>query len=62
MGIPTIVYYPLPLHKQKAYKNIFIKNQLKNSEIVSKKVLSIPIYPEIPKKNLIKIIKSLNIS
>lgn len=59
-GIPTIVYYPLPLHKQKAYK--FLKNKIRfpNSELASKNVLSIPIYPEIKEKDLKKIINEIN--
>jgi len=44
-GIPTMVYYPKPMHLQNAYKKYY-KGAIKNSEELSKKVLSIPIYPD----------------
>ncbi len=43
-GIPTMIYYPIPIHKQKAYKN----NQfLQNTEILSNEVISLPIHTEL---------------
>jgi dTDP-4-amino-4,6-dideoxygalactose transaminase len=44
-GIPTMVYYPVPMHLQKAYKE-FYKGKLENSEKLSKEVFSIPMYPD----------------
>ena len=44
--IPTMVYYPIPIHKQRAYKN-FSSNDLKTSEKVCRQVLSLPMCPEI---------------
>lgn len=58
--IPSIVYYPLPLHQQKAYKFLNTKKHYINSELVSKSVLSLPIYPELNKKNQDEIINELN--
>ncbi len=56
-GIPSMVYYPIPIHKQKAY----INNQtLRNTDILSEEVISLPIHSEIENSNqdyIIEIIK-----
>lgn len=45
-GIPTMVYYPIPLHKQIVYKDYnFNLEALKTAENLSKCVLSIPMHP-----------------
>ena len=47
-GIPTTVYYPGPLHKQKAFVGIIRKvNSLTTAEELSSSVLSLPIHTEI---------------
>lgn len=47
-GIPSVVYYPLPLHKQEAYKNIVKQSgSLINSEKMSQQVLSLPVHTEL---------------
>ncbi|MFA6190589.1 MAG: DegT/DnrJ/EryC1/StrS family aminotransferase [Candidatus Staskawiczbacteria bacterium] len=60
-GIPTTVYYPLPLHLQSALKYLSYKiGDFPEAEKVSKEVLSLPIYPELSKDSqgfIIKIIK-----
>lgn len=44
--IPTMVYYPIPLHKQIVYEGYdFNLDDLKVSEELCKKVLSIPMHP-----------------
>ena len=45
IGIPTMVYYPVPMHLQKAYKKYY-RGGLENSEKLSKEVFSIPMYPD----------------
>ena len=46
MKISTSIYYKKPLHKQIALtKNGFTSSNLENTEILSKKVLSLPLYP-----------------
>ncbi|MDD2696655.1 MAG: DegT/DnrJ/EryC1/StrS family aminotransferase [Candidatus Pacebacteria bacterium] len=46
--IPTMIYYPLPLHLQPAFKDLAYKEgDFPEAEKVSKEVLSLPIYPEI---------------
>ncbi|MEP0714125.1 DegT/DnrJ/EryC1/StrS family aminotransferase [Algoriphagus sp.] len=46
-GVPTMVYYPLPLHQQEAYKNLgFVKGDFPVAESLCEKVLSLPIHTE----------------
>ncbi|TXK22420.1 DegT/DnrJ/EryC1/StrS family aminotransferase [Pontibacter qinzhouensis] len=53
-GIPSMVYYPLPLHRQKAYEQYHKnKNPLPVSEKLSNQVLSLPIHTEQDPEQLI---------
>lgn len=45
-GIPTMVYYPIPLHQQKVYEGYsFNLEDLKVSERLCERVLSLPMHP-----------------
>ncbi|MEM7300011.1 MAG: DegT/DnrJ/EryC1/StrS aminotransferase family protein [Pseudomonadota bacterium] len=45
-GVPSVVYYPLPLHQQTAYADCpSVSTGLPNSESLSKRVLSLPMHP-----------------
>lgn len=47
-GIPTLIYYPLPLHLQKVYENLGYKaGDFPITESISKKILPLPMYPEL---------------
>lgn len=47
-GIATAIYYPIPLHLQKAYINLGYKEgDLPVAEKLCKKIFAIPMYPEI---------------
>jgi UDP-2-acetamido-2-deoxy-ribo-hexuluronate aminotransferase len=48
-GIPTAVYYPRPIHKQKAYKKFASKEGCPVSERISNEVLSLPMHPYMEK-------------
>lgn len=49
-GIPSMIYYPLPLHKQKAFESLSVNRvSLENSERLASTVLSLPIHTEITK-------------
>ena len=45
-GIPTAVYYPIPLHRQSGYKHFPVaKGGLPVSEFLADRVLSLPFHP-----------------
>ena len=48
LGIPSMIYYPKPIHKQKPYRNNQI---LKNTDILSDEVISLPIHTELESSN-----------
>ena len=55
------IHYPKPIHLQPAYKKILNKEEyLPITEKVSKEILSLPIYPEISIKDVIKVSKTIN--
>jgi len=61
-GIDTRIAYPLPIYEQPFFKNKhgkFKKLSCKNSEIISSKILNLPIYPEMQKYQLERVIKSV---
>jgi UDP-2-acetamido-2-deoxy-ribo-hexuluronate aminotransferase len=55
-GIPTMIYYPIPLHKQEAY---FQNVSLPISESMCDRVLSLPICPELSIENQEYIINTI---
>lgn len=59
-GIPSMIYYPLPIHHQEAYKEIArVSGSLEESVRLSNEVLSLPIHTEMSKKQQEYIINSL---
>lgn len=60
-GIPTMIYYPVPLHLQKAYQKAgFGEGSFPVTEQLSKTVLSLPIHTEMTEEELIYICNSIN--
>ena len=60
MKIETRVIYPYPIHKMKAYnKIIYNQKNLKNSEIKSKGIFCLPLYPELKNQDVKNICKNL---
>ena len=51
-GIPSMIYYPLPLYKQEAYKAYFTKDSLPVTENLCASVLSLPIHTEMTQETL----------
>ena len=61
-GINSIIYYPIPIHAQIAYKNFtHDRGSLINTEKVCTEVLSLPMFPEITREEQIYIIDNLNL-
>ncbi len=51
--ISSAIYYPLPLHQQELFVSLYGNGkELKNSETCSKEVLSLPMFPELEKKEI----------
>lgn len=47
-GIETLVHYPIPIHRQIAYRDrLRIVGSLVNTERLAEEILSLPIYPEL---------------
>jgi len=52
-GVPTLIYYPLPLHLQKVYEKLGWKEgDFPIAEKISKLILPLPMYPELTKEQL----------
>ncbi|MEO1250277.1 MAG: DegT/DnrJ/EryC1/StrS aminotransferase family protein [Pseudomonadota bacterium] len=59
-GIPTAVYYPLPLHRQTAYREFPVAgNGLPVSERLSETVLSLPMHPYLAEGDQARVVESL---
>ena len=57
--IQTRIIYPFPVHKMKAYSKFFINEKYDVSEIVSKGIFSLPLYPELNVKAVYYICRKL---
>lgn len=55
-GIASAIYYPVPLHQQDVYKNDYQGLTLSNTEMVSKEVLSLPIFPELTEDEINRVV------
>jgi len=51
-GIPSMIYYPVPLYKQKAYLKYWNGKQLPVTEILSDEVISLPMHTELDEETL----------
>ena len=60
LGIPAMVYYPVPLHLQKAYKNSrYREGDFPIAEMLSSCVLSLPMHTELDDEQLEYITKGV---
>ncbi len=57
LDIPSMIYYPIPIHKQKPYSDDKI---LENTEILADEVISLPIHTELENSNQEFIIDNVN--
>ena len=56
LGIPSMIYYPIPIHKQKPYLN---NQTLDNTEKLASEVISMPIHSELENSNQEYIIQNI---
>lgn len=60
-NIASMVHYPIPPHLQKAYSHLNYKEgSFPISEEISKKILSLPIYPQMPLSHAKSIVNVIN--
>ncbi len=60
-NIDTMIHYPVPIHKQKAYEELkHLSDSLKITEKLSDTILSLPIYPYMSLDNLKYIVDIIN--
>ena len=57
--IQTRIIYPYPIHLMNGYKNYFKNQRFELSELKSKGIFSLPLYPELRLSLVYKICKEL---
>lgn len=67
-GIPSMIYYPLPLNEQPAFSSIAMKREdlnpeaedsLRNSEYLAAHVLSLPMHPNLTEEQISYIVEAI---
>lgn len=58
-GVPTVVYYPKPLHQQLAYKEFPRAKSLDQAEAICARVMSLPMHPYLTQENIQHIVQSV---
>ena len=60
-GIDTKIHYPIPLHLQKCASSLMYKEgDIKNAELLAKKMISLPIYPNLEINEQEYVIQNIN--
>lgn len=61
-GIPSMIYYPKPLHMQSVYKDhIVYSEDLKNAVNLSRKCLSLPMHPYLEREQIITVCNEIKL-
>lgn len=58
-GVPSAIYYPLPLHKQPAYRDHHDGVGLPVSEDLATRILALPIHPELTDDEVARVIAAV---
>lgn len=60
--IQTMIHYPVPIHKQDAYREYsYLIGKLKIAENLANKMLSLPIYPYISNDDISEVVNKINL-
>lgn len=57
-GVKTVIHYPVPLHRQLAFKE-FMSGDLPETERAASRVLSLPMFPEISESEIDRVIDAV---
>jgi UDP-2-acetamido-2-deoxy-ribo-hexuluronate aminotransferase len=60
-GIPTAVHYPVPLHRQPVMKDAFRATDLSHAELLSERVISLPMGPYLTTKDQDHVVESIHL-
>ncbi|OGP92901.1 MAG: erythromycin biosynthesis sensory transduction protein eryC1 [Deltaproteobacteria bacterium RBG_16_48_10] len=59
-GVDTLIHYPIPIHQQKAFGELgYQRGDLPLTEQVSRKILSLPFFPEIKESEIEEVVKGI---
>lgn len=59
-GIPSVIYYPKPLHLQSAFKHLAYQQEAFSvSELLSRRILSLPMHPYLTEEDQQKVVRCL---
>ncbi len=59
-GVPTLIYYPLPLHRQPCYADqAWKEGDFPVAEAVARRILPLPMYPELTNEQVDYVIQSV---
>lgn len=59
-GVPTIIYYPRPLHLQKVYEPLgYGEGDLPVAEEISRRILPLPMYPELTDEQVDYVVQTI---
>jgi perosamine synthetase len=59
-GVGTMIYYPVPVHKQVAYQRLGYDDHLPVAERVCQEILSLPVHPALTRADLDQIVEGVN--
>ena len=59
-GVGTMIYYPVPVHKQQVYQRMGYQDHLPLAEQASREVLSLPVHPALTQAELDQIVEGVN--
>ena len=59
LDINLNISYPWPIHTMPPYEN-YKRGNLSNTELLSKEIFSLPMYPGLSEDNITRVVESLN--